>query len=196
VPLTEPDSHAAQVETVFGGFRALLKRFFEKHSRPRWRRKMDPEDLVQNVYEKLLKTPGAPATVQDPEDYIFRVAWNELFTANRLRRGEPRPNDEVDCTETPDAPQMQHNLCGELGDHNQDIDVVLFKQAVGELSPELRSVFVLRYQGHEIEEIAQITQSNPSTVKKRIDRAKVLLRQRLGFAPLKPRRHSSTRKSS
>jgi RNA polymerase sigma factor (sigma-70 family) len=194
VPLTEPDSHAAQVQTVFGGFRERLKRFFEQHSRPRWRRKMDPDDLVQNVYEKLLKALVAPSTVRDPEDYIFTVARHKLFTASRLRRGEPHPNDEVDCTAS-DAPQLQHNLCGELGDHPQDIDVVSLRQAVRELAPELQHVFVLRYQGHEIEEIAQLTQSSPNTVKARINRAVALLKQRLGFAPLTPRRHSSTRRS-
>jgi RNA polymerase sigma factor (sigma-70 family) len=182
VALKEPESHAAKVERVYGRYRARLKTFFEK----RWHRrpgKTEPEDLVQTVYEKLLKSPEAVSGAREPHKYIFGVARNVLSTESRRRSGEPRYHIDVDSVEFLDDAEMQRLLLGD--DYDHDVGRVLARRAFLELSPELQLIFSLDYEGHSAKKISEMTGTNRHTVKEHLHKALDHMRKRCGDVPSK-----------
>lgn len=69
------------VEETYLRYRAELIGFFARRTRER----ANVEDLVQQVYERLLKyRPRAPVT--DPKGYLFQTARNVLSSANEALR--------------------------------------------------------------------------------------------------------------
>jgi RNA polymerase sigma factor (sigma-70 family) len=74
----EPEGAAGSVEISFRQYRAELRIFFARRAR----RSANVEDLVQEVYERLLRRK-ASEPIRDPEAYVFQVARNVLRAANR-----------------------------------------------------------------------------------------------------------------
>jgi RNA polymerase sigma-70 factor (ECF subfamily) len=74
----EPEGAAGSVEISFRQYRAELRTFFARRAR----RSANVEDLVQEVYERLLRRK-ASEPIRDPEAYVFQVARNVLRAANR-----------------------------------------------------------------------------------------------------------------
>lgn len=80
------DKAPGSIEASYLQCRAELIAFFARHTRGR----ADIDDLVQQVYERLLKyRPRAP--VADPRGYLFQTAWNVLASANQaVRKNQAR----------------------------------------------------------------------------------------------------------
>jgi RNA polymerase sigma factor (sigma-70 family) len=98
-PRNSPYPH----NTEYDQYRAELLRFFAKHAR-------DPnaiDDLVQNVYERILKYTK-DGSVQDPHAYLFKAALNVLSDANR--RAEVDRERVISCD-----PQMLERYAQEQG---------------------------------------------------------------------------------
>ncbi|MBL8267510.1 RNA polymerase sigma factor [Steroidobacter sp.] len=64
-------------------YRQELRRFFERNARDR----QTVDDLMQAMYLRLVRR-AIGEQVQDPQRYLFRVAWNLLHTTNRRQQEE------------------------------------------------------------------------------------------------------------
>lgn len=124
----------------------------------------DADDIVQTVLLKLLSCKKQPEGEEHLKRWLLRVTCNEckrlLVAPWRCRRSSLE-----DYAETLYA-----------GDP-RDGDLFL---AVMELPKAYRAVTCLYYyEGYSVNEIAQITGSNPSTVRTRMLRARKLLKDKL-----------------
>lgn len=77
----DPEGIPASTELSYLQYRAELRCFFARRAR----RRANVEDLVQEVYERLLRY-RSPQPIKDPEGYVFQTARNVLRAANRNTR--------------------------------------------------------------------------------------------------------------
>ena len=127
-------------------------------------RAADAEDVVQDVYEKLLRYPGNFESEEHLKAWLLRVTINRCHDFARLswnRRTGGLEQEHVDIP-APDA-------------FRADI-----WEVVGALPPDLRTTVHLHYaEGYSTEEIARIAGCKPSTVRTRLHRARERLRTTL-----------------
>ena len=124
----------------------------------------DAEDVVQDVFEKLLCYNGRFESEEHLKAWLLRVTVNRCrdlarLTWNRRTEGFTREHADIPA---PDA---------------FDADIW---EVVGALPPDLRIPVHLFYvEGYATEEIARITGCRPSTVRTRLHRAREQLRNML-----------------
>lgn len=152
-----------------------LSVLFERHHRALFRyfvsmtRQTEvAEDLVQEVFFRILRFRGTYDSRQSFRAWMYQIARNLYFDRVRQRRGEVVGID--DYLSGP----------GELSSGEPDPEVrtlraeelVLLRQALDQLPPEKREILVLsRFQGMKYEEIADVLGCEIATVKSRIFRA-------------------------
>jgi len=142
----------------------------------------DAEDMLQETYIKAFKALPGFEKRSSVTTWLFRIAVNEALML--LRKG--RNIVHVD------------GYAGKEEDGEQDLDIVdwcclpeheflseetlvMLTRASEQLSPALRMVFILRdVQGFSTLETAEILQINEDTVKTRLVRARLKLRDELG----------------
>lgn len=81
----DPEGNAGSIEISYQHYCAELRTFFARRAR----RTANVEDLVHQVYERLLRYPTLEP-IKDPEKYLYQVAHNVLRDANRDARTEER----------------------------------------------------------------------------------------------------------
>jgi RNA polymerase sigma-70 factor (ECF subfamily) len=136
----------------------------------------DAEDVVQEAFVQafvqLDKFRGAAAFYT----WLYRIAFNTAMSHGRRRRPtrsveETRAQsgtDPVDPGEAPDGPALQAERAGQI------------RAALTELSEEHRAVLVLReMDGRSYEEIAEILGLALGTVRSRLHRGRMQLRELL-----------------
>lgn len=85
-PLTsrsQQPSAADGLAQAYERYRAELRHFFERNARDR----QTVDDLMQSMYLRLVRR-ALDEQVNDPQRYLFRVAWNLLNTTNRRQQTE------------------------------------------------------------------------------------------------------------
>lgn len=89
------------LEPTFTAWRPRLLRFCAQ-----WlRSEHDAEEVVQDVFAKLLaRQPGRPLD-DDPGVLLFRMARNRCIDMRRKRAAEPRP--ELEATARDDRPHLE-----------------------------------------------------------------------------------------
>lgn len=141
------------------------------------------EDVMQEAYVKVFEKLDGFRGEASLATWVCRIALNEAFA--RLRRRRP----SVDIETLDEGPFDMANVISfpRRGTDNdpladtarQELHKVL-EQAVSQLPPAFRSVFLLReVEGCSIEETADLLAIRGETVKTRLHRAKRLLRQML-----------------
>lgn len=118
------------------------------------RNESDAMDIVQEAaYKAILKSN----TLKSPEfagTWISRIVINEAYTLLRRKQKEMASTNEPERA---------------WEDQYQDLDL---QQAISQLREEEQTIIYLRYfEDCQLDEIAQITQENLSTVKSRLYRA-------------------------
>lgn len=122
----------------------------------------DAEDVVQDVFEKLLRHSGSFSSEEHLKAWLLRVAINR--SKSHLTSAWMRRRTELDDA-LPDAFTPQENI-------------VL--DAVAALPVKYRQVVYLHYiEGYTAAEIARILRSNPNTVLSQLSRARAKLREAL-----------------
>lgn len=158
-------------------------RLFDEHYLPlfrfSWRitRSMaDAEEIVQECFLTLLR----PSCSFDParaavRTYLFGAVRNQSL--NRLRRREQSTMPEQTEHRTPETTALE----------NEMIEAVA--TAIAALPESQREVLLLaHYEQMPLAEIAEITESEVSAVKSRLQRARATLRESLAeYAPRKER---------
>jgi RNA polymerase sigma-70 factor, ECF subfamily len=156
---------------VRGGARPAFEALFERYRDVVWRfyrrRIADPgraEELVQDVFVAILEGARRYEPRTAFRTYLFGIAYNLLLAERRsVARNEtdPLPDDVVSA-----MPDVEGALC--------------VRRALAALEPEDREILMLReYEGLSYLEIAQVMSLSLNTVRSRLFRARMHLRDAL-----------------
>lgn len=146
---------------AYAQYHGQLKRFFARQCRPQ-----DAEDLVQTVWERLLRYPPREM-LRAPRDYLFAIAWMVLHRY-RNSGGGIVAKRYLTCD-----PQVIEELVDQVAGDNALVDRVDTLQQLERLLAELPSthaaaLVLLKRDGLSYEEIAATLQLSVHTVKKYI----------------------------
>jgi RNA polymerase sigma-70 factor, ECF subfamily len=165
--------------------RAITKRYNRRLfriARSILRNDAEAEDVVQETYVRaftgldMFRGDAAFGT------WITRIALNEAL--GRLRRRQPTVDWETYGANRPQAEIIHFPTSAASSDPEQtmaqgEIRAVL-EQAIDELPDAFRAVFVARIiEGMSVDETADLFGLQPETVKTRLHRARLLLREEL-----------------
>ncbi len=142
----------------------------------------DAEDVLQETFLSAFKSIDRFEERASLSTWLYRIASNAALM--RLRRKEPEQVSVDEPVERDDGELVPRQLfdfcCLPEGDLLRDEAREEMARAVKELSPTLRSVFVLRdIEGLSTEETAIALDLSISAVKSRLMRARLKLRERL-----------------
>jgi RNA polymerase sigma-70 factor (sigma-E family) len=119
----------------------------------------EAEDIVQGVLERCVLKWNHVKRADDRDAYIHRMLVNAFVSSRRRRWTRESPRAVVPAV-------SQHDETGGV----DDADVV--SRALSRLSPDRRTVVVLRYYAHLSEQqMATVLAIAPGTVKSRLSRA-------------------------
>lgn len=119
------------------------------------------EDIVQELWERVIRMRVEPVEIQEPGRYFLRMARNSCL--KRLER--ERRVESLDTLDEWEHPTEQSHEPSHLEE--------LVKMAVEQLPLDQREVIVLHnYLGHPYEDIAAMREENVGAVKMRAMRAR------------------------
>jgi RNA polymerase sigma-70 factor (ECF subfamily) len=128
------------------------------------------EDLVQDVFFRMLKYRHTYQEKSDFVTWMFQIARNARFDHFRRVKGEIALDDKVNESLSSDvAPD-------EVMEHKQE--AALVQKALAQLTHDKREALVLsRFQNFKYEQIAELVGCDVGTVKTRVFRAMQDLRE-------------------
>lgn len=174
----ESVSDARLAEALATGSRRALRCVYDRYGPELYRlacRVTGDEEVAKDVVQDLFV--GLPEAMSSYEERGRFAAWLRTVLLN-LARGTVR-NARSDTVELDRAPQRAPGA----NPADRVVDRELLREAMDELSPALRTVFVLKeMEDHSHEEIAEMLGLSPGTSRVRLHRAKKELRQTLGKA--------------
>jgi RNA polymerase sigma factor (sigma-70 family) len=171
-------ARAAYFQALSETHRASLTRFFQRRSCTR----DEAEDLVQEVFLRLIRRHDEDDPIENDEAFLFRTAINLL--RDRARRGATVSNNSVELTE---RSQKFEALSPErVLEGKQRLQTVL--SALDEFDTRSKDIFILnRLEGLKYAEIAKLYGLSVSSIEKSITKV---------FAQLIRRDQKSMDKSS
>jgi RNA polymerase sigma factor (sigma-70 family) len=142
-----------------------LRRFIRRRVRdPR-----DAEDILQDVFSALVQANRLLMPIEHITGWLFRVARNRIIDLFRAR--------------TPELLELEDLLSPDAGPEEEYVRAVqleALEQAIAELPPEQRDVFVAHeLEGRSFKEIAAATGVGVNTLLSRKRYAVLRLRERL-----------------
>lgn len=181
------DADPAQREAAFA---ALFRRHQQKAFDLAWRVLGDASLAADAVQEAFLtvykKGPRFEARAQFTS-WLYRVVLNQsidLRRRERRRRFVPldeKPSDKRGSPTTDAAIEPASPLPAPDANAERTELVEAVRRGIDRLSPKLAAVVILRYpQGMSYEEIGEILELPPGTVRSRLNRAHAALREILG----------------
>ncbi len=155
--------------TLFAEKGASLSHYFRQRVTHRW----DAQDLVQEVYLRLLRIgPADAASIRNPEAYLFTVAANLLKEYGALRQAQPQGGDALDEAGHAAVPcAAEAHADGQL--RRERLAALLAR-----LSPKCRAVMIMHYRDDmPYRDIAERLQISTNMVKKYIVKGLAACRQ-------------------
>ena len=130
------------------------------------------EDMVQNVFYRMIRYSHTYRGEGDFIYWMYRIARN--VWADSFRRKNP-------LAKTKDLASIENHSDEERNPH-QSLEasegVALLRKALARLAPEKQEAIILsRFQGLKYKEIAKITESTENTIKSRIHRGLIELKE-------------------
>jgi RNA polymerase sigma factor (sigma-70 family) len=174
---------SALMEQVAAGQIGQLAVLFERHHRALFhyfvsmqRDRQMAEDLVQEVFFRMLRYRGTYNSGQSFTGWMYQIARNAAVDQTRKRR------EVVDINEFADRrPEFASKQPGPEETVVRKQDLTLLRRALEMLPPDKREVLVLsRFQGMKYDEIALVLGCEVGTVKVRVYRALRALEQLYG----------------
>jgi RNA polymerase sigma-70 factor (ECF subfamily) len=161
-----------------GGERAAFDALFERYREPVWaffRRRTptpaDAEELAQETFLAVLQGARRYEPRASFRSYLFGIAFNILLS---WRRKTSRRGDESVKADTLAAPPHDPS------------SAIWVREALAALDPDDREILMLReYDALEYAEIARVTGVPINTVRSRLFRARMALREQLAGESLK-----------
>jgi RNA polymerase sigma factor (sigma-70 family) len=173
VPRTDSNSPGAHVDDVYVEQRGALLCFFKLN-----RQGDRAEDLVQDVYQRLLKRRTL-SDVREPVKFLFAVAANVLKTATRSRKYGPKALLSIHADEFQEDHSTHPNL--QVNDDPSEIDGAHLQQVLGQFKREQVDIYIRHYcDGHSYKQISKDTGINIHTVKKYLARVMNHVRKHYG----------------
>ncbi len=130
----------------------------------------DSFDVIQNVFYKLFNSNKSFKTDNDEKYWLIRVTINESISILRRRKKEILVDEN-----TMDV------VSEEIADKDKELKLEKLSLLVKKLSKNYKSVIILfYYDSLSIKEIKDILNISESAVKKRLERARDVLRKRMG----------------
>ena len=132
-------------------------------------RNLPPEDMEEALADVFLKLWNSRQRMEgEVKPYLAAIARNEARQRLRTyRRTEPLPEDEELRDESPLPHQLLEN----------EEDTKLLRSAIDAMSPENRELFIrFYYLEQTVEEIAAVTGQNASTLRGRLRRERMKLK--------------------
>jgi RNA polymerase sigma-70 factor (ECF subfamily) len=198
-PTSEPDrAHRADPDLdllrrarqgEFAAFEALVTRYQRRVHGLAWRilsQRQDAEDVVQATFLSVLEHLDSFREESTVSTWLLRIATNHALKVLRKRRGLPTvplekatdPDDDCGGLPHPDYIARWREGPEELAQRAEVRH--LLDQALAELDDKYRVVFVLRdVEGFSVRETAEALGLTEATVKVRLLRARLALRERL-----------------
>lgn len=142
----------------------------------------DAEDVLQETFIKAMRSLPVFEGRSSLSTWLYRIAVNEALMMVRRRKGETISIDEErEDSEGEMEPVQIVDWCCLPEQEMESAETRRFlDQAVGKLSPALRTVFILRdVQGLPVRETAEALQISEAAVKTRLLRARLQLREEL-----------------
>lgn len=168
VSVEDFDTPVETVDHLYRRFGAELRVFFKRRSR-----RNSPEDLVQHVFLRLLNCRGL-SEVRDPQLYLYKIAWNVLYTENRRQKCEPPWHVSTE----PERSEEVHSRLWDEGSFENVEDLADLEGALHTFRPEQRTVFLLYWkEGYTCEEVSEKTNINRHTVRKYLKQVMLQLRK-------------------
>jgi RNA polymerase sigma factor (sigma-70 family) len=170
VPLRMAKASKTFVEGLFA-YRGALQAFFYR----RLRTKADAADLVQEVYLRMLRVSD-PASIHNPEAYLFTVAAN-LLKENAV--ADRRPAQEVSVEAAEAAPALTLVPGFEAG-VDAPLRVARLRAVIEELPLKCSAAVILQYRdGLSHQDIAAQLEVSPRMVKRYLAQALSHCRRRM-----------------
>jgi RNA polymerase sigma-70 factor (ECF subfamily) len=137
------------------------------------------DDLVQTVYERLLKY-APDETLRDPTAYIFKIALNVLSDANRHARADRQMTVNCDPSELEQYVNDQGNVL--RTDNSADVldNQLEMRRAFERLPRETQVAWLYSRDGYSYKQIAAKMNISEHTVKKFIAAALKHFREHFG----------------
>jgi RNA polymerase sigma-70 factor (ECF subfamily) len=170
------DDDPALVRRCLGGDRHAFEGLVLRYQRPVFnvalrmlREPQDAMDVAQTTFMKAFEHLASYDPNHRFYSWIYRIAVNETLNALALRK----PAAQISGEEPDESPGPERQLAGEQA--SQALEDALMR-----ITPELRSVVILRHVMHlSYQDMADILQLPPKTVKSRLYSARQLLREQL-----------------
>ena len=128
------------------------------------------EDVVQDVFVKLWEARGTWETVDNFSAYVYQMVRYRCF--NYLRAEKTRNEATRSFTKEVDLTEINRYISEET--------FRLVYNAVNDLPPACRSVFILTLEGYKARDIADQLGITVETVKKQKQIARKMLKKKLG----------------
>src|SRR3984885_3561817 len=158
------DDGRDQFEQLVGELRPKLHRYCARMTGSA----VDGEDIVQDALIKALAALPSVGVIDNPEGWLFRIAYNTALDFLRRRaRGPMMHHDEaLDMMAAPDSP-------------DQDPEAATMSLRTFMRLPALkRSAVILKdVLGHSLQEVASITGASEAAAKSALQRGRIRLRQ-------------------
>jgi RNA polymerase sigma factor (sigma-70 family) len=130
----------------------------------------DAEDLVQDVCERALRKAPVFATAADCRRWLLRVLFNHFIDGTRHRQRSPvvaayGVDGSAAFAVASDPEELAARSDAELG----------LLRAWRRLEPVQQALLLLRAEGHDLDEIARITEIDKPALSSRLYRARASL---------------------
>lgn len=156
--LQKGDKHS--FDELYKRYAGILKGYFEKML---WRDSLKAEDMLHDLFAKIIRNPGYFDTQKSFRTWVFSVAGN--MCKNEYKKAEVRKN----MTNGIDDKQQ---VIGPSNVFNQVYDLQFkeaFEHSLAQLDDKHKEVFVLRhFEGLSMKEIGEVMELNEGTVKSRL----------------------------
>jgi len=144
---------------------------------------LDAEDILQEVFYRLVEANRLLMPIEHVTGWLFRVARNRI--TDLFRKKEPENFSDVSLAEEEDEDLQFEDLlpspdAGPEALYARNMLVEELKRALGELPKEQREVFVAHeFEGRSFKELAEQTGASVNTLLSRKRYAVLHLRERL-----------------
>jgi RNA polymerase sigma-70 factor (ECF subfamily) len=170
------DDDPTLVRRCLAGDRRAFEELVLRYQRPVYNaalrmlhERQDALDVAQTTFMKAFEHLASYDPSHRFYSWIYRIAVNETLNALGSRKPAAKINDE----EPDETPGPERQLEGEQASR-------ALEDALMRITPELRSVVILRHVMHlSYQDMADILQLPPKTVKSRLYSARQLLREQL-----------------
>lgn len=158
-------------DELYNRYSGVLFGYFNKML---WRDREKAQDLVHDIFAKIIVNPLAFDVSRSFKTWLFAVACN--MCKNEYKRKEVRKNTSIGI-DSHISVSSDTNVLNEVQDR---IFMSAFDESLIQLDDKHRDVFTLRHlQGFSLKEIADVLKINEGTVKSRLFYATKQLAEKL-----------------